>query len=101
MAWVRIGVYRLGRDQGGIGRDEAVRLTRESAVPLVRGLPGFIDYELVEAGDTFLAISHWRTREEAMAVTVAHAEWQQANAPALPRPVEVHVGEVVIPHQAA
>jgi hypothetical protein len=101
MAWVRIGVYRLGGDQVGIGRDEAVRLTRESAVPLVRGLPGFIDYELVEAGDTFLAISHWRTREEATAVTAAHEEWQQANAPALPRPVEVHVGEVAIPRQEA
>ena len=57
MAWARIGVYRLGGDQGGIGRDEAVRLTRESAAPLVRGLRGFIDYELVEAGDTFLAPS--------------------------------------------
>ncbi|MCD6057476.1 MAG: hypothetical protein K0Q89_1006, partial [Thermomicrobiales bacterium] len=97
MAWVRIGVYRLSDDRGGIGRDEAVRLTRESAVPLVRGLPGFLDYELVEAGDTFLAISHWRTREEATAVTVAHEEWQQTHAPALPRPVEVHVGEVAIP----
>ena len=101
MAWARTGVYRLGGDQGGIGRDEAVRLTRESAVPLVRGLPGFIAYELVEAGDTFLAISHWRTREEATAVTVAHEEWQRAQAPALPWPVEVSVGEVVIPRQEA
>jgi hypothetical protein len=101
MAWVRIGVYRLSGDQGGICRDEAVRLTRESAVPLVRRLPGFIDYELVEAGDTFLAISHGRTREEATAVTVAHEEWQQANAPTLLRPVEVHVGEVVIPRHEA
>jgi heme-degrading monooxygenase HmoA len=101
MAWARIGVYKLGGDQGGIGRDEAIRLTRESAVPLVRGLPGFIDYELVEAGDTFLAISHWRTQEEATAVTVAHEEWRQATAPALPQPVAVHVGEVVIPRHEA
>ena len=100
MTWVRIGVYRLGGEQTGIGREDAVRLTRESAAPLARGIPGFVDYELVEAGDAFLAISHWRTREEAEAMAAAHEEWRQATAPALPQPVEVYVGEVVIPRQA-
>jgi hypothetical protein len=45
-----------------------------------------------------LAISHWRTRKEATAVTLAHEEWRQANAPALPQPVAVYLGEVVLPH---
>ena len=101
MAWARIGVYRLGGNQGGVGRDEAVRLTRDSAAPLAHGLPGFVDYELVEAGDTFLAISHWRTREEAEAIGAAHEEWRQANAPGLPQPVAVYIGEVVIPREEA
>jgi hypothetical protein len=101
MAWVRIGVYRLDGEQSGVDREEAIRLTRESAAPMVRGLPGYIDYELIDAGDTFLAISHWQTREEAEALAVAHEEWRQATAPALPLPVDVYIGEVVIPGPTA
>ena len=95
MAWARIAVYSLAGE--GISREEAVRLTREGAVPLVRDLPGFVDYELVEAGDTFLAISHWQTRAEAEGMVEPHEAWRQASAPHLPQPVAVYVGEVVIP----
>jgi heme-degrading monooxygenase HmoA len=97
MNWMRVAVYRLGDEDGRIAREEAVRLTREEAAPLLHGLPGFLDYELVEAGDTFLAISHWRTQAEAAATAAVHEEWRQAHAPTLPRPVAVYVGEVVIP----
>ena len=101
MAWVRIAVYRLSDSEAGIERDEAVRLTRESAVPLVRGLAGFVDYELVEVGDAFMAISHWQSREHAEAMAEPHEAWRQAEAPALPRPAAVYIGEVVIPRQGS
>jgi heme-degrading monooxygenase HmoA len=96
MAWARIAAYRLGEREGSISRDEAVELTREGVVPLVRELPGFIDFELVEAGDTFLAISHWRTKAEAEGAHGTHETWRQGSAPHVPRPVAIYVGEVVL-----
>src|SRR5687768_11995680 len=96
MATVRIAKYRLSDDPQAIEREEAVRISRDLTLPFARALPGFLSYDLVEADDYFFAITRWRTREEAEAVAASHEAWRQANAPALPQPVEVHLGEVLI-----
>ncbi len=96
MATVRIAKYRLSDDPQAIEREEAVRISRDQTLPFARTQPGFLSYELIEAGDSFFAITRWRTREEAEAVASSHEAWRQANAPALPQPIEVHLGEVLI-----
>ena len=96
MATVRIAEYRLSDDPEAIEREEAIRITRDLTLPFARTLSGFLSYDLVEAGDRFFAITRWRTREEAEAVAASHESWRQANAPALPQPVEVSLGEVLV-----
>ena len=96
MATVRIAKYWLSDDPQAIEREEAIRISRDLTLPFARAQPGFLGYELVEANDGFFAITHWRTRDEAEALAASHEAWRQANAPALPQPVEVHLGEVVI-----
>src|SRR5688572_5661317 len=101
MATVRIAKYRLSDDPQSIEREEAVRISRDLTLPFARTQPGFLNYELVEAGDHYYSITLWRTREEAEAVAASHEAWRRANAPALPQPVEVHLGEVRISGEEA
>jgi heme-degrading monooxygenase HmoA len=77
--------------------DEAVRRIENGFVPLLRSVPGFVEYVGVQVGeDEGLTISLFKTQEQAEESTRRAAEWVKQNlAPLAAGPLEiVAVGEV-------
>lgn len=78
--------------------EELTRRAREGFVPLVRRMPGFRGYYLVNSGpDALIAISVFETAEEALASNDMAADWVRSNilesAAGAP---EIIIGDVVI-----
>ena len=60
--------------------EETVRRVREGLIPLLRPVPGFVDYHLVEAGDgTWVSISLFEDRAGADASTQTAGSWVREN----------------------
>jgi heme-degrading monooxygenase HmoA len=56
--------------------DEAVRLVENELLPLLRSMPGFVEYEVVQIGeDEGLTISVFETQEQAEESNKRAAEW--------------------------
>ena len=91
-------MYAAVRRYEGITDDsEAGRLVRESFLPLLENVPGFIAYYWVDAGEGVMAsLSVFEDKAGAdRSVEVAH-EWILDNAPNLfPNPPQVTEGLVV------
>jgi hypothetical protein len=91
-------MYAAVRRYEGITNDaEAGRLVGESFIPLLDGVPGFIAYYWIDAGDGVMAsLSVFEDRTGAdESVKMAH-QWVQENAAALiPNPPQVTEGLVV------
>jgi hypothetical protein len=91
-------MYAAVRRYEGITDDsEAGRLVRESFLPLLENVPGFIAYYWVDAGEGVMAsLSVFEDKAGAdRSVEVAH-EWIIDNAPNLfPNPPQVTEGLVV------
>ena len=91
-------MYGAVRRYEGITNDaEAGRLVRESFVPLLEHVPGFIAYYWIDAGNGAMAsLSLFESQEGAdKSVEIAHA-WIAENAPTLfPNPPRVTEGPVV------
>ena len=45
--------------------DEAIRAVQNEFLPTVSALPGFLEYELIDAGDRLASISTFESRESA------------------------------------
>jgi len=85
------------RYEGITDDDEAARLVRESFMPQLEKVPGFVAYYWIDAGDGLMAsLSVFEDKEGADAsVEFAH-QWVAENAPNLfPNPPVVTEGLVV------
>ncbi len=91
-------MYAAVRRYEGIRDDaEAARLVRDSFLPQLDDIPGFVAYYWIDAGKgTMASLSVFEDKNGADAsVELAH-DWIVANAPGLfPNPPQVTEGEVV------
>ena len=96
-------MYAAVRRYEGILDDaEAARLVRDSFLPQLDDIPGFIGYYWVDAGGgTMASLSVFEDKEGAdKSVELAH-DWIVANAPGLfPNPPQVTEG-LVVAHELA
>ena len=68
--------FRLTRGSAG----EVTRRVRESFVPLLRDLPGFREYYLLEGGpDVLISIRVFESADEALASNETAASWIREN----------------------
>ena len=68
--------FRLTRGSAG----EVTRRVRESFVPLLRDLPGFREYHLLEGGpDVLISIRVFESADEALASNEIAASWIREN----------------------
>lgn len=91
-------MYGAVRRYEGITNDaEAGRLVRESFVPLLEHVPGFIAYYWIDAGDGVMAsLSLFEGQEGAdKSVEIAHAWVAEHAATLFPNPPRVTEGPVV------
>src|SRR3954447_9442258 len=78
--------------------EELARRVREGFVPLVRQIPGFKGYYLLDGGpDVLITISMFDSADEAFASNVSAADWVRNNVLDFTRGLpEVMVGDVLI-----
>lgn len=76
---------------------EAARIVSEGFVPLMRGVPGFVAYYWIDAGDgVMVSTSVFQDRAGAEASIATAADFVRDNLAALlPNPPQVTSGEVV------
>ena len=89
-------IRRYTVEQGTV--EELIRRVQEGFVPIVRNMPGFMGYYLVNGGpDVLIAISVFDDADGALASNEQAADWVRKNVlgSAAGRP-EVIVGDVVI-----
>lgn len=76
MAHMRIAVYTVTRGTWA----EIAALAKAGMLPIFQAQPGFIDYQLIDAGNsTGLSVSEWQTEDEAEAATAEAADWVRDN----------------------
>jgi hypothetical protein len=77
--------------------EQAARYAEKWFVPLIRKLPGFVTYYLMDAGnDTLASIGLFETREGAESAARLARDWFEDEWPSFrPLPPEVVVGEIV------
>ena len=78
--------------------DEITRRVQDGFVPLIRQVPGFVDYYLLDTGNgTIVSLTVYQDRAgEEASVRLAAEFVQQHLAQLIPNPPEVTVGEVRI-----
>jgi len=92
-----VAIRRMKGQPGSI--DEAARRIENGLVPILRSVPGFVEYDVVQVGeDEGLTISVYETQEQVEESNRRAAEWVKENlAPLAAGPLEiVAVGEVRI-----
>jgi hypothetical protein len=79
---------------------ELSRRVKEEFVPMVREVPGFVAYYVVDGGDGAVSsVTICEDREGAEASTARAADWiQERTAPLTESGPEVTVGEVTVEH---
>lgn len=77
---------------------EAARRVREDFAPILRGMPGFVAYYVVDAGDgTFATVSVFADRATAEESNRLAADWaKRVLGPMMASPLEFTTGEVVV-----
>lgn len=94
------GVVRLydGVDPAKV--DEIVRRVREGLLPIMRGVPGYVSYTAVDAGDGVVgSASTFADQAAAEESNRRAAAWVRANlVPLLPNPPRVETGRVLLRH---
>ena len=77
---------------------EVVRNIKEGFLPRIRQVRGFVNYSVIEAGDTLITISTFEDRSGAEESNNTAAEWiRQANLGSLiPNRPQVTAGEVAV-----
>ena len=55
--------------------DEALRSIQDEFIPLVSAIPGFLEYEVIDAGDRLATISSFETKDGAEESTRRAAEF--------------------------
>jgi hypothetical protein len=89
-----VSKYRLTRGSAG----EATRRAQESFVPLLRGLPGFREYYLLDGGpDVLISIRVFDSADEALASNEIAAQWTRDSVLEFVRGMpEVMAGNVLV-----
>jgi quinol monooxygenase YgiN len=73
---------------------EAIRRAEEGFVPIIREVPGFVAYYLIDSGDILTTVSVFKTEAEARRSVELAAKWLRANLPDFALgPPEVTMGE--------
>jgi hypothetical protein len=74
------------------------RLVKEEFVPLISGLPGFVDYYAIDAGfDYWASLSVFSTRAGVEESNKLAADWvKKKTAGMISGPVEITAGDVVV-----
>ena len=85
------------RYEGVTDPTEAGRRVAEGFIPIVSGIPGFVAYYWVDAGNgVMVSTSVFRDAAGAERSNVAAADWVRDNlAPLLPNPPQITAGQVV------
>jgi heme-degrading monooxygenase HmoA len=75
--------------------EEATEIARKGVIPLFKGMPGFVRYEVgkLDSGG-ILSFSIWETAEEAEDAVAAAADWVAANLADRIDLRESHVGDM-------
>ncbi|MGD0106860.1 MAG: antibiotic biosynthesis monooxygenase family protein [Rhodopila sp.] len=78
--------------------EEYARRVQQGFVPLLRHMPGFISYYLLDGGpDVLITISMFESADEAVASNVAAADWVRNNVLDLTRGMpEIMIGNALI-----
>ncbi len=86
--------YRVRRGSA----EELARRVREGFVPLVRQIPGFRGYDLLDGGpDVLITVSMFDSADEAFASNEAAANWVRDNVLEFTKGMpEVMVGDVLV-----
>jgi heme-degrading monooxygenase HmoA len=86
--------YRVKRGSA----EELARRVRETFVPMIREMPGFRSYYLLDGGpDVLITISRFDSADEAFASNVKAADWVRYNVLEFTRGMpEVMVGDTLI-----
>jgi heme-degrading monooxygenase HmoA len=84
--------YKIGAGS----MDELMRIVNEGAVPIIRSVPGFIAYYVLDAGENVIAsISVFEDQAGADESNRRAADWVRENIAAFqPSPPEITAGEV-------
>jgi hypothetical protein len=84
--------------EGVVEPAETVKKIQEGFVPLIAGMPGFIEYQWVDLGDGgMLSISVFEDQAHALESNQLAAGWLAMNMPSLlPHPCRVETGRVLI-----
>jgi len=90
--YARVAKYRFAAET----IDEIIQRAEEGFVPIIRQVPGFIAYYIIDGGDgTGVVVAVFEDQAGAEESVRRAAEWVQANlAELIPNPPEVTVGEV-------
>ncbi len=77
--------------------DEAITQVRADQLPLLQRQPGFVAYEIVDAGDSrLISISTWESREYAEASAPITGAWVRENVRAKIAASTQYGGDVAI-----
>ncbi len=79
-------------------KEKLSRLVKDDFVPLISGLPGFIDYYAIDAGaDYWASLSVFNTQAGAEESNKMAADWVKKNVAGLiVGPVDITTGDVVV-----
>lgn len=86
------------RYEGVTDPGEAARRVRDAFVPIISGIPGFVAYYWVDAGDgVMLSMGVFQDRAAAEESDRKAADWvqQEGLASLVPNPPQITAGEVV------
>jgi heme-degrading monooxygenase HmoA len=91
------GVMRRYKTQAGF-TEETMRRAEAGFVPLISGMPGFLSYSLLDAGNgDVISLSAFRDKAAADQSTQKAADWAKEQLTLLaPRPPEVTTGEIKV-----
>ncbi|MGH7246116.1 MAG: antibiotic biosynthesis monooxygenase [Candidatus Levyibacteriota bacterium] len=89
---VRVGVYTLHGDL-----DQVVASVRDTALPMYKQQPGFVNYFLVKNDDgTLLSYSVWESRDAAEKASQIMSDFAKDTLPGVVELQEDFNGEVVV-----
>jgi len=90
-----VSVRRYVTDPKSVG--EVMRRIREEFVPIISKVPGFVSYQVLDAGNgTLASISTFDSKAGAEESTRRAVDWVKTVSSLLPTPPQVTAGDVVI-----
>ena len=92
--YTTIRLYEGVTDTGEVVRN----IKEEGFVEMVRGVEGFVNYSVIDAGDTLITISTFEDRSGAEESSRKAAEWiqQQGLSSLIPNRPQIRAGEVAV-----